>query len=281
MKTKKIILLILSTLLFLISSLYIILSKKSSDITTIKSFKEVDFKDISSETLVIFDVNDTIYQAVDTYLANEESPQAYDFRTKVIKQHPEVQDWNILSSIVLDETKRVLIEPSIIETINQLKNRHIPVIALNGLGTGSFGIIKSLPEWRYNQLKSLGFEGSFESLIFSLELDGHPMFYKGLLATGIPAKDKPYKGPVLGSFLDYMKLQPNQMIMFDDSKEALLSVAQECKKRNIKFHGYEYKGAHIPKWNEPLVEFQLNYLIKHKKWLSDEQAQTIMISKGI
>jgi len=249
--------------------------KQQEHIKTITSFNEVDFKKISSDTLVIFDVDETLIQPEDVYLINENSQEAKKFKTKVLAQHPEIKDWNALFSIILLEAKRPLLEPYIVDNIQELKNRNIPVIALTAMNTGPLGTIPMLEDWRYNQLKSVGFEGSFENLIFPVSIaQGHPAFYKGILAADLQPK-----GPVLGAFLDYMKWKPKNIIMFDDSKQYLLTVLEECKKRGITFQGYQYKRAYTKAWDENLVQFQANYLIEHKKWLNDEQAK-ILMDKG-
>ncbi|MBA3814482.1 MAG: DUF2608 domain-containing protein [Alphaproteobacteria bacterium] len=96
----------------------------------------------------------------------------------------------------------------------------------------------------------------------------NPVFYKGILST-----DLEVKGPVLGAFLDQVKLKPHKIVMFDDDLPCLQSVQQECEKRGIAFHGYQYLGAHAKPWDEAIVQFQADYLIKHKKWLNNDEAK--------
>lgn len=64
--------------------------------------------------------------------------------------------------------------------------------------------------------------------------------------------------------------------MFDDTIEYLKSTVEESKKRGIAFQGYLYTGAHTKPWDQKLIEFQADYLLKHKRWLSDEQAYELM-----
>lgn len=243
--------------------------KQTQTIEPIHSFNEVDFSAIELDSLVIFDVDETLTQPTDTYLINEHSPQAKAFKKRLFQQHPEVKDWNVLASIMLLEAPRPLIEPMIVKKIQELKTRGIPVIACTGINTGPYGSLQSLEEWRYNHLKSLGFQGSYGDLIFKVKgLERNPVFYKGILAT-----DLALKGPVLGAFLDQVKLNPHKIVMFDDHLHFLESVQKECKKRGIAFQGYQYQGAHTKPWDEALIQFQADYLIKNKKWINDEEVR--------
>lgn len=250
--------------------------KQTQTIQPIHSFNEVDFSTIEPDTLVVFDVDETLTQPTDTYLINEHSPQAEAFKKKLFQQHPEVKDWNGLASIMLKEAPRPLIEPMVVQKIQELKAKNISMIVCTGMNTGPYGSLPSLEQWRYEHLKSLGFQGSYESLVFKVKgLERNPVFYKGILAT-----DTELKGPVLGAFLDQMKFKPHKIVMFDDHLHFLESVQKECEKRGIAFQGYQYQGAHSKPWDEALIQFQADYLIKHKKWLSDDEVRHLMRQKN-
>lgn len=238
-------------------------------IEPIHSFNEVDFSTIQADTLVVFDVDETLTQPTDTYLINEHTPQAEAFKKKLFQQHPEVKDWNGLASIMLQEAPRPLIEPMVVQKIKELETRNILIIVCTGMNTGPYGSLPSLEEWRYNSLKSLGFQGSYETLVFKvIGFNRYPVFYKGVLST-----DLEVKGPVLGAFLDEVKLKPHKIVMFDDDLPCLQSVQQECEKRGIGFQGYQYLGAHAKPWDETLIQFQADYLIKNRKWLNDDEVR--------
>lgn len=249
--------------------------KQTQPIEPIHFFKEVNFSAIERDTLVVFDVDETLTQPTDTYLINEHSLQAKAFKKKLFGQHPEVKDWNGLASIMLQEAPRPLIEPIVVHKIKELEARHILMIVCTGMNTGSYGSLPSLEEWRYNHLKSLGFQGSYKNLVFKVNgFNRNPIFYKGVLSTDLESK-----GPVLGAFLDQLKLKPHKIVMFDDDLPCLQSVQQECEKRGIAFQGYQYQGTHAKPWEEALIQFQADYLIKHKKWLSDDEVRPLMRQK--
>ena len=251
---------------------YAVKLQADSFIQPIHSFNEVNFNDIQPNTLVVFDVDDTLIQPIDSYVFNEHSAQGKTFRNKLIQEHPEVQNWDELSAIVLQEAERPLIEPIIIQKVHELKQRGIPVIACTGMNTGPHGPLPSLEEWRYEHLKSLGFQGSYDNLIFKNKgFKRNPGFYKGVLST-----DLEDKGPILMVFLDQLNLKPKVIEMFDDHLPYLESVQKECKKQGISFHGYHYKNSRSIPWDEALIQFQADYLIKHKEWLSDEEGRHLM-----
>lgn len=250
---------------------------KHADIVPIHSFHEVDFDAISARgTLVVFDVDETLIQPVDTYPLNEQRSEAVALLNS-LAEHYYAQghtkaDADYLASIMLQEAKRPLIEPFVIDEIRRLQMRGIPVIACTAMNTGKFGMYERMEEWRYEHLKSLGFEGSYgdKSMPFNVGVK-HPVFYHGILAT-----DFGPKGPAIGAFLDALDLHPSTIIMFDDSVDFLTSVKDECAKRKICFKGYNYLGAKEKAWDEPLVRFQLNYLINHNHWLDDDAAHALM-----
>lgn len=258
--------------LFLCFTSCILSNDDLDSIKTIHSFDEVQFSDIKKDTLVIFDADDTLIQPTDTYLINEYSPEGIALRQALLQQHPELKNLYDLRSIILLESERYLVEEHIIEKINNLKERNIPVIVCTALYSGKYGLIDSLEKWRFEHLKALGFEGSFNDKIFKLNSPKrNPIFYKGVLLS-----DAEEKGIVIGDFLDKMMLNPQEIVMFDDLAKPLNHVKDECKKRNIKFKGYLYKGAIEKCWNDQLINFQINHLFKNNKWLSDSEAEKLL-----
>lgn len=250
-------------------------NKKSvQQIKTIHSFNEVDFNAINKDTLVIFDVDETLIQPVDMYPINESSTQAQAIKKKLRESHPEIKDWGIYEDILIKQVQRPLLEPMIIEKINALQKMGVIVIAVTAMNTGKYGRYDRLEHWRYEHLASFGFEGAFNDLIIDFEANNKkPVFYKGILATDLSPK-----GPALFSFLDRIKHLPKKIIMFDDNINFLESVQMASAQRGIPFQGYLYKGAREKVWDQDLIEMQIEHLLYHKRWLSDEQAYELMKS---
>lgn len=185
---------------------------REGSISDIQSFDEVDFSQLGSPgALVLFDVDKTLIQPEDSYVSNA------DFH----------------------HVKYLLVEPSIIEKIDLLKQRKMTVLAITAMNTGEYWPYESMEKWRYEHLKELGFEGDYQDQDFDIkDFKKHPVFYKGIIAT-----DGEAKGHVLGTVLDRLSLKPTEIIMFDDRLSFLESVKAECNRRLIPFHGYHYHGA--------------------------------------
>lgn len=177
----------------------------------------------------------------------------------------------------------LVIEPSIVATIQSLQDRGIKVLALTDLLTGSQDQISFLPEWRSAKLQEVGINFSKANIpdkVFSQlpERDGtHPMLYRGILCTNHESK-----GIVLGAFLDYMDWKPSHVIFFDDTLSRVDEVAQEMCKRDIRFSGYNYLGAeYVPgELEKDVAILQFQYLAEYETWLSDTLARDILTLKG-
>lgn len=254
-----------------------------NSIKEINSFNEVDFEQFlqppfneatfSQIDLVIFDVDETLIQPTDAYLINEHTEEGRNFLNKLVQSHPDVKNWAELTSIIVLSAKRPLIESSIISKIDALKDKGVKVIALSGMNTGKAGTIERIEAWRHDHLRSHGFKPSYDDQSFTWQEDGkHPSFYRGILATDV-IRDK---GKILKSWLDKMKLKPRWIVMFEDDLEMLKSVQKVCERDNIFFQGFLYKGAKSKPWDEELINFQAEYLIKHKQWLDDIEAKKKM-----
>ena len=232
-------------------------------------------------TLVLFDVREVLYvpsSAVFHVKIIEQNTQWLKETQKAIFENlkkPEGHYWSIWKQ---QETP-LLIEPSIVQTIADLQNRGVKVMVLTALMSGADFTIPSLSEWRYATLKKLELDFTktgFPDMIFNelpAKKEQHPVLYRGILAaSGTP------KGQVLGAFLDRVGWKPDQVIFFDDNLERVESVAQEMQKRKIPFHGYHYKGADfVPgELDKEVAAFQLRYLAEHEKWLSEDEARSLI-----
>jgi hypothetical protein len=242
-------------------------------IEPIQSLHDIPFHKIQQGTLVVFDVDETLIQPVDTYLINEHTPEAIGFKKGLIQKYNHIKNWDEIASLILMQAQRPLLEPFIIDVIKTLKKHKVKVIACTAMNIGYYSaLIPRLEVWRYHHLKSLGFEGSYENLTFELPSSFKgALFYKGILSSNLA-----HKGPVLGAFLDHIKMHPSKIMMIDDDENALQSIGQECGKRHILFKGYHYRKAHSKPWNEKLIAFQADYLINHKIWLNDDEVMKKM-----
>lgn len=296
MKINRIILLIAAAGLLAVGITLFCMHKPqvgvSNNIKQIDSYAQAtDTLNATDEnSLVLFDVDDTLIE-----------PASVVFRPKTVENeayHP----WLVeLTSRVYGsadkpeayygsiwKTKEVplLIEPAIVEMIQMLQNRkRAKVMALTALRTGAHFTIPSLPKWRFNQLKELGIDFSkanFPDMAFD-ELpkgdDGnYPVLYHGILCTSTSSK-----GAVLGAFLDRVQWKPDRVIFFDDSLKRVEQVAEEMRKREIPFQGFQYKGGDLlpGELDKEVAEFQLKYLVEHEDWLTEDEARALLKQKAL
>lgn len=108
-----------------------------------------------------------------------------------------------------------------------LKSRTIKTITLTYCSVGSLGSIKSIEDWRINELYELWVKFDFAFQNFNkIELNSlaklngyYPLYKQGILFCL-----QPVKGEALGVFLDHIKCFPNKVVFIDDKIEHLKSV---------------------------------------------------------
>ena len=263
-------------------TLYLTNSSGISSFRKINSYKEVQdiFDQCDNNTLITFDVDDTLFTALD-FIARDLEHSIW-FKISVAIKYPwlifnkKKIEW--IGSTVVQKARRLVFDPDIVGIIKQLQKRGCSIVALTAMETGSVGVIESLPKWRAKMLKDLGFDfsGRFQDTSFK-KFNSYkkqfPCIYSGILCT-----NKESKGDVLAAFLDYYNLKPDKIISFDDLNYTLGSISKECKRRKINFQGYQILGAKkIPgKWSTKRAILQLDYLIKHNQWLSDTEADDLL-----
>ncbi len=238
---------------------------------SLQSFKESNFSKCDKNTLILFDMDDTLTSSVDPLPLLKTSD--WKFRLQATLQHPSLllkkYKENCWSAVLMN-APRFVIEPDVIPLISQLKNKDVVVMALTSLPSGTFGQIADLPHWRYNTVKNMGitFSQKFPDTQFP-HLKNNPVLYKGILCAGkIP------KGDFLTAFLDHIRWTPKQVIFFDDNVQCLQSVGEACTKRQIPFTLYHYhRGETLFKttWNKKVALQQLDILIRTGKYVTAKE----------
>ncbi len=251
----------------------------------IYTYREVQnvFDACNKNTLVTFDVDDTLITARDVLLALDRHFPLLFIALAVFK-HPSLlfkNQFRLITSKILQQAQQYVFDPDIVHIIKQLQERECPVIALTLMRTGSCGEIKSLPAWRTSMLKSFGldFSDTFANVCFTSFLQfrsGHPCLYQGVLCTNMQPK-----GKVLRAFLEHYHLRPERIISFDDRLESLNSIASACANMHVTHVGYHMLGAKKLRgaWNQRRALFQIDYVMKHGRWLSDQEADTLLAHK--
>ncbi len=260
------------------------------NIQYIDSYVQVSniFAEADSNTLILFDVDETLIEPRSVIfrpktIENKANlPWIIDLVSRVYGKSDKTEEY--YGSIWKVQETPLLIEPHIVSVIQSLQDRGVKVVALTALKTGSSYIISSLPEWRYNKLKELGIDFAkigLPDIIFDElpEKDGnYPMLYRGILCTNGVSK-----GELARAFLDRIQWRPDKVIFFDDNKARVKEVEEAMQKHSIPFQGFVYLGAeYMPgELNKEVAEFQLNYLVEHEDWISDEQALSLLNNRAI
>lgn len=270
--------------------------QNQSEVKEICSLSEIqkEFDVADKDTLVVFDIDNTLLYSPITYF----QPWFHD--TEIGKQFwSQIRDHENSKQNPLEYRKTIsakgfirnphaLLEPNLaLKIIQELQNKGIKVIALTNFRTGSFGgdIIPSLPQWRYDRLSSLGINlsSSFSKQKIVLtnltsKSGGNPQYYKGILLT-----DGLAKGPVLEEFLKLVEFEPKKILFIDDRPDYVESVKDFAANYSITFRGYIYSAVDTVRkvYNPVLVEYQLDRIINHDEFVSDEDARRALYEKQI
>lgn len=236
-------------------------------------------------SLVIFDVRSVLINEQDLILQPAYKKHFKEIKKK-ITAHLSTKEAEELYSIVLAQKKFALIDKKILEIFASLQTKKIKFIALTSGSTGKFGFIENLEDLRIKILKNLGIDFSvsypnLESLtldnIYNSANSKTPMYKNGILFAS-----KVAKGTVLKEFYDQQKIKVRKIIFIDNQLKNLYSVGEFCKQANINFTGIHYTNiAHqkIAPLNEKIVNYQFEVLQQQAKWISDQEANQLLLLK--
>ena len=252
----------------------------------INKIKEI-VQTCDQHTLVIWDVDGVFLIGTDRIFHSENLyeglvDQYVDHIVTKYALTQEKKEWFISQLFIHRPIK--LVDDSIPDLIKELKIKKIKNIALTHCFVGALGSIKSVADWRINELSKLGikFDFAFKN-INEIELkdldkvDGYYPLYK----QGVLFCLKQAKGEILGTFLDQIKWYPKKIIFVDDKMVNLEAVQAELKQRNIEFIGLHYTGAlDLPSAiNDEVVKFQYEHLMEQGEWLDDQKVLRLLYKK--
>ncbi len=256
---------------------------------------------LDQNSLVLFDVDDTLTYAPDSFANVRKSDLSWWFWIQLLIKFPHLYKkaaQEDLASHVFLQAPRVLIEDGISELINSLRQRHITVLGLTNMLTGKLGIIPHAEEWRYSVLKELGvtFNTTYPDTTFKTVREythipkshsqpdpnvrcmpqsrgNYPTLHKGLLCT-----NQTDKGTVLGAFLDYAKIKPSMIVFFDDMGPVLQEVGDVCAARGIPCKLFLYRRVELLSQTFCATRTfrQLDHLIRTGVWLGDAEADATL-----
>lgn len=256
-----------------------IILKEIYNLMPVINLLDVATKDI----LVVFDIDDVLITP------SKEDDVKHPYRNELLQaiiDRVDPKKIPLLKSSIFLNSKHILVESKIAEIFESLKSNKIPAIALTAMGTGKFGIINKMHEFRVKQLD--GFNLSFKHLT---PLNGEHMILKlakinrsletpckgsPMLKSGIIFTSGVDKGMVLEYVFKKYNYYPKTIIFLDDLIENVQSLQQTCLKLNINFHGFHYRAASlIPSAviDGSLEKLRFTILEKELTWLSHEKLQ--------
>lgn len=256
----------------------------SSDIEQISTLTvlEEQLDSLDSDALVVFDVDEVIFTDQDVILKPVGDPLKFQIFNERYAEAETAHEKDLTTSILslpLIKAKKVLVEELTPQLIDKLQKKSIKVIALTSCPTRPFGIIKNFEKWRLNHIQGfcINFEKSFpdqKRFVFENITANNvppPVYNQGVIfAEGFSKAD------VLAAFLKKLDFKPSKVIFIDDMYSNLQQMETKLTHMGIPHKGYYYIRVHADSegdLNEEVARFQFDYLFKHQKWLSDQEAK--------
>lgn len=247
----------------------------SSEIVSTDSLTEIEhlLKEHATQTLYLFDIDDTLIIADDKVMRNANNNQHNQFKARIEQEeHAEM-----LLGEVFSKARFHLVEEMVACLIHELKETAVAVFGFTARHMGRFYCNDTKEDWIARNLESLG-------ITFSRYETAFHIFRNGILFCADTTK-----GEVLQEFLTHVgaTITFNRIVVIDDRLDNLLSVAaslaqwNELSQQNISFLGIHYKAVdlldhHI---DEAIVKEQLMRLIKERRYYSEQEITNTTLHK--
>lgn len=251
--------------------------RRCSSIARVNNLNEVTkiVTNLGQNALVAFDVDKTLIIPKDTLAIDSHYSTAEKMIKRICGDLCIEQDQTAIQSMIYLYSQKRVIDLQSREVIKWLNQKRIKTIALTALSRGPYGIINDVLQWRIDELRQFGYNfeiGFSPDQCFQFK-DTAPSNALLAFKRGVLFSSNMPKGHVLKSLLNRLNWQPSEIVFVDDQLKHLQSVAETAQKMGVISHLFHYTAAENTgeKLNELHSEFQIRYLIKHGKWLSDEE----------
>lgn len=265
-KVKK-----LLSLKFLLLFLLIFAVNGHAKIVEIKKLEEIK-PYINKDTLVIFDIDNTLIEPMQTLGSDQwfdrEMIRAVAVKEGVAEAIVKVIDrWKQVRTL----TRMQTVEKVTAAIIEKMQRDGLKVMALTTQGLDmSYFTLKQLKDLGINFIVS----APSKQEIFFLNEDKGVLFKDGVLFT--EATDK---GKALIKLLEAIHFSPKEVVFINDKKPPLLDVEDDCVEHNIQFLGvrYGYLDAKVASYNQAIADIEL---ANFGKILSDDETKKILRKKS-
>lgn len=241
MRNSPTILIIVTFIALIAGGFYFLWPRTTYQINELASYADLNTQPFAHPgTLVLFDVDETIITIPDRF------DFTLPFRLQILWHFPQfiyTQNWEYIYSKLWQQAQFMLVEPMVVQLINELKSHGCIVLGLTSMESGTYGAIANMPEWRFNTLTDFGIQfsqqfGNYTFTNLASYRSNYPILYKGILCA-----NQQSKGDVLSAFLKQSGLQPNKIIFFEDSMTNLQSIGAACNTLGIPVEMYHYTGS--------------------------------------
>lgn len=170
-----------------------------------------------------------------------------------------------------------LVSKELRDGIARLQNLGCQVIGLTNMvpGAGECGTIKSMEDFRYNELKVRGIDFSANASLKNLELDFKMKNGRAPKLENSILYARPYtKGEVLKRYLELCGDAFEKIWFVDNNRRNVDNVAGYMTEYRIPYTGIHYldKKFSEEEYSPKLGRFQFAYFERTGKWLNDEEA---------
>lgn len=242
-----------------------------------------ELQSLDSESLVIFDLDDTLIQGI--AYAPDDIKLAIRTTWYLINKILEKANTDTQKALVykkLFKMKPDLVEAESPAIIKILQQHNIKTIGLTASFAGIYDTHGRVPcnaDMRIAHLRliDINFSSSFANIPYltfnELEEDEEmPAFVGGILFSR-PSE----KGIVLETLLNNIGWKPNKIIFIDNLRTMVENVEQSAQKLEIPFLGVEFTGARtLPPLDPALFAIRVKYLIQNDAWLDDQAAYALI-----
>ena len=233
--------------------------------------------------MALFDVKDILFNSSDQVMSSRHK-SVYKQKFAEIEDLLGKEEAIRLKSIVLSSYKPMLVDSAIPKIISEAQKTGILAFGLTSGKTSEYGVIKNRADLRIKTLKDFGIDFSKSMDLDPIDLgdheevdaaeNGHSIFKEGVIFAS-----RIQKGEVLGRFLAATKLAPKKIVFVDNQLKNINFVGEKCHELGIEYLGiYFTKSAKKPitHLDKDVVDKKFEVLIKESKWLSDEEALSLV-----
>ena len=261
---------------------YIFGKSVTNETNSLKKIKQ-SIGEVNEKILVICDIDKTIVRQTNVSLAYEYDKEWNYIQDRFEKKYPSYEkDYDYYAELAYKTAEELLLDNGWVDFIKYIKEKgekekRVKIIAITAIENKKM-YNEMLIDMRREKLMKLGidFSGSFDfpPKWFGKE-EQSPYYDRGIL-TSLPKS----KSEALASFLKYAKYVPDKIVCIDDQIINLIDLNEFCLHTGIKFMGYEYTKAKEFPYTFPFsyerAFFQLKYLVKNKRFLTDAEAEEEM-----